>query len=250
MQRIGRDAPRLRVAVSKVAPDHSATRIDREMADVSLLGGGRMRARHGEDLVTFLLPERPTAAEMLHPFLAPAAAVMWQWRGHEALHAGAVQLGGIAVLLFGIKGAGKSTTLGWLAREAGLTVLSDDLAVIVDGEVLAGPRSVDLRSASWVPPGMPAVRRGERVRMTLGPAPCSLPLGGSVLLEWAPRLETVAVPPAERLSAYVSARSFGSLPPNTGTLLDLAALPMLVLRRRRELRSIEATGRAIIERFA
>jgi len=250
MQAVADDAPRLRVSVAVSEPDSSPSHLDERAADVALLGGGRLRARRDEEAVTFSLPERPTADELLHPYLAPAAALTWQWRGHEALHAGAVQLGDVAVMLFGVKEAGKSTTLSWLAREAGRCVLSDDLAVIVDGEVLAGPRSVDLRAASWVPPDLPSVRGGERARVTLRPAPASLPLGGSVLLGWGAELEITTMAPAERLQILAASRMFAALPPHGQTLLDLAALPMVRLSRPRTLEMVRAAGEAIIDRFA
>jgi hypothetical protein len=56
------------------------------------------------------------------------------------------------VLVFGPKAAGKSTTLAWLAEHLGLTIISDDLAVVVDGAVLAGPRSIDLRIVEPIAP--------------------------------------------------------------------------------------------------
>ena len=44
--------------------------------------------------------------------------------------------------------------------------------------MLAGPRSIDLRTATTVPPGSTAVRSGARARVTLPSVPARIPLAG------------------------------------------------------------------------
>ncbi len=244
------DAPVLRVSVSVGAVAEAPTRVGVHDADVALIEGGRLRARRAADEVQFAVRRRPAADELLHPYLAPAAALAWQWRGQEALHGGAVQIGEVAVLLFGDPQAGKSTTLGWLAQRSGLSVLSDDLAVIVDGMVLAGPRSIDLRTT---PPGAPelaSVRGGNRARLQLAPAPPSAPAGGIVILGWGSALKMETVPPSQRLAAISRQRTFAALPANATALLELAALPMFKLTRPPDLDVLGHAAHAIVARFS
>src|SRR4051794_28131012 len=179
------DAPTLEITAEEAEPDQRPTVVDEERADVRLVEGARLRATKGERRVVFSVPARPTDADLLHPYLATAAALMWQWDGHEALHAGAVEIGGQAVLVFGDKEAGKSTTLAWLAETEGVPVIADDLVVVREGGALAGPRSLDLRADAAVR-GDDRVRDGERRRVTLREARASAPIGGAVVLAWGP----------------------------------------------------------------
>jgi hypothetical protein len=251
MQEQRADAPLLEVQAVEDAPDRSPSRLDAVSADLALLDGGRLRACHGETVVRFSLPLVPSAADLLHPYLAPAAALVWQWAGREALHAGAVASEAGAVLVFGHKGAGKSTVLAWLAGEAGRPVVADDLAVIDAGGVLAGPRSIDLRSP---PPPSPVViapvRDGERVRLSLPPAPLSTPVIGSVLLEWGPRLELTPVPASQRIALLAAQRTYPPLAGDPGALLELAAQPMFALRRPQQLDQLEGTVTMLLECFS
>jgi hypothetical protein len=244
------DAPELRIEAMLAEPDDSPSRLDSEVADLALAGGGRLRARKGERLVRFALPELPSDPDLLHPYLAPAAALIWQWAGREALHGGAVETKSGAVLLFGEKEAGKSTLLAWLAREMQLPVVADDLAVIDDGRVLAGPRSLDLREPVAGPAAATAVRAGTRKRVDLPPVSPSVPVVGSVLLGWGSRIELDAVAPAERLAIVGSQRTYPPLRGDPTALLELASKPMFTLARPRELEGLVASGRLLMEPFA
>ncbi len=139
----------------------------------------------------FHLGGAPPDEDLLHPYLAPAAALYWQWAGREAIHAGVFEVGGGAILMLGDKEAGKSTTLAWLATQGGTPVLSDDLAVLDGDDVLVGPRSIDLRVGQGTLPGVSEhlVRSGERHRVRLPAASPTLPLAGLVVLDWAPEAE-------------------------------------------------------------
>ena len=88
------DAPTLELVTSVATPDDAPSELDAQAANLSLIGGGRLRARRGEQRVSFSLPDPVTADELIHPYLAPAAALVWQWSGREALHGGVVALGG------------------------------------------------------------------------------------------------------------------------------------------------------------
>ena len=208
MQPQSSSAPSLTVEAIQAPPDRSPSVLDETRADLSLLNGGRLRANREEPVARFALPVIPGDAELLHPYLAPAAALAWQWAGKEALHAGAFVGRAGAILLFGEKASGKSSTLAWLAAHRGVTVLADDLAVIDGDRVLAGPRSIDLRGSSGAGQlGAGELDAGElgatpvrtdRHRATLPPAPGSVALGGCVVLAWGSRLELEPVAPRRR----------------------------------------------------
>ncbi len=250
MQPVPASAATLHVHVTSARPDASPTRVDEREANIALIGGGRLLARRDEATVTFATAAELSPDELLHPYLAPAAALTWQWRGREALHAGALAIGEGAVLLLGDKEAGKSTTLAWLATRRSAIVLSDDLAVVVDGSVFAGPRSLDLRVPDAAGAGeLPVVRGGDRVRLALGSAPLALPVAGVVVLAWGPRLEVRPVPVADRLGVLARQRSFPGLPASGTELLDVAALPMVTVVRPRDAADVQATAVAILERF-
>ena len=87
-------------------------------------------------------PVRPD--ELVHPYLAPAAAVIGRWLGRESVHAGAIAVDGRALGVVGARGAGKSSTLAWWALDGG-EVLCDDLLVLDGRATFVGPRSIDLR---------------------------------------------------------------------------------------------------------
>jgi hypothetical protein len=250
MQAQAPGAPALEISAVAAPPDRSPSRLTGASADLALLEGARLQARRGEAVIRFSLPTVPTAAELLHPYLAPGAALVWQWAGKEALHAGAVEIGPGAVLVFGAKESGKSTLLAWLAREAGLGVVSDDLAVIDRDRVLAGPRSIDLRSTGAPGAEASSVRGGERTRVTLPSTPSASPIIGSVLLDWGPRLEFATVPPIRRIEILAAQRTYPPLAGDPDALLDLASHPMLTLSRPRELDQLEPTARTLLKRFS
>ena len=197
---------------------------------------GWMEIERDGPRITFHLPEQPGDEELVHPYLAPGAAVLARWLGREAFHAGAVLAGGGAWAVLGDRESGKSSTLGWLAAH-GHAVLADDLLVLDGQDALAGPRCIDLRpdAAERLDAGEPlgVVGTRERWRLRLGPLAPSAPLRGWVLLDWG---EDVAVDPvrgAERLTALIPHRSVRLEPPRPEALMELASLPMLRLRRPR-----------------
>jgi len=78
---------------------------------------------------TFVLPHRVGTAELVHPLLAPAAAVMSYWLERESFHAsGFVASGGVWGLI-GDRGSGKSTTVARLTLD-GIGIACDDLLVV------------------------------------------------------------------------------------------------------------------------
>lgn len=173
-------------------------------ATIPLLDGGWLQVTREPSLATYHLTRTISDEEMLHPWLVPAAATVNAWHGRSVMHGGLVGCQGRALAVIGDKEGGKSTLLAWLALEAGLDVLADDLVVFSGDLAFAGPRSIDLRPAAVQllggTRGARAVRDGTRHRLVLPDAGPSAQLVGLVVLEWhdgPPRL--VPVPVAQRL---------------------------------------------------
>jgi hypothetical protein len=199
-----------------------------------LLGGHQIEIRR-HPLAVKLVLARPTAPEcVIAPHLTSAASTIATWRGRAAIHGGAFLHGGGAWVLLGDKGHGKSTTLGWLAT-SGVPIITDDLVVCEDGDVLAGPRCVDLRPE-------PAQRMGagrdlgvvgtrERWRVDVPACPASCPLRGWIILEWGPEIAVERIAPVERMARVARHRAIAIPWEDPGMLLDLAARPAFVWRR-------------------
>ena len=248
---VGRLGVEVRVGVS--GPDRSS--LDHEVADLRLVGGGRLQMRRGDPRALFFFPEPPFADELVHPWLAPAAAVWHLWAGREAFHGGAFVSPAGAILLLAAKAGGKSTTLAWLSAELGCTVLSDDLLILTDGGVWAGPRCLDLRSRAQGfaldLSSAPLVRRGERLRVLLATAPARMPVAGIVELAWGSDVTLQRVAPASRLATLLAHRMFaGLLPGDNTTVLDLVTRPMLRLTRPRGDRGMRNAAAALLDYFS
>jgi hypothetical protein len=244
------DAPLLRLErVLGPLPARPRVVSDEEI-DVGLVEGVWLHARAGSDTVTFTAARPLDDAELIHPMLAPAAALHWMWGGREALHAGAVVLDAGALLVLGDKDAGKSTTLAHLAQAHGLPILSDDLVVLTrELDVLAGPRSIDHRSG-WPEavdaPPLVRVRGGERRRQLLPPAPPRARVRGWVQLAWGATLELAPLDGATRLRLLAGARRVRALRGDPQTLLELAALPAYRLTRPRSLPALIPTTELLL----
>jgi hypothetical protein len=252
------DAPALAVSCESLAVGPGGERsseVGERGADLRLVGGGRLRMRRGDERVRFAFPVAPTADDLLHPYLAPAAALAQLWSGNEALHAGAFATAAGAVLVLGAKQDGKSTTLAWIARQHGLPVLADDLAVIDDGEVLAGPRCLDLRSDAEIDPSRlgdgPLVRARARRRVPLPGAPDRLRITAVVVLRWGAHTGLDAMPLAERLPALLPQRMFhAQLATDPVAVLRLLAVPMWTLTRPRGSAGLQDGVAALLDQLA
>jgi hypothetical protein len=207
-----------------------------ERAAVLKLQKGEIALDRGRGTATFILPHRVGTAELVHPLLAPAAAVMAYWLERESFHAGGFIAGGGVWGLIGDRGSGKSTTVARLALD-GIGIACDDLLVVEGSSALAGPRSVDLRreAAEQLGTGEPlgVVGARERWRLRVGPVPSSLPLAGWVFLAWGERVEAVKVGAGERLARLHTNRGVNLPPRAPAVLLELAAMPSWELRRPR-----------------
>lgn len=212
--------------------------LDGDHAELLLTSGGWIVADRAEQRIVVHLPEQHiSTGSLVHPFMAKGCMAAAHWRGALALHAGAFVIDGRAWGVIGPKGAGKSTTMAMLDR-AGIPVLTDDLLIIDEGQVPAGPRLIDLRpsAAEQFPAAVNVGRMGLRVRwrLPLSPAPWSAPLGGFLVLGWADDLSVTPIPVQQRLEVISSALNVYLPPADPRVFLDLAALPMHAVARPRQ----------------
>jgi hypothetical protein len=258
MRPVPGSAPELEVRLTGDVPPTDVRRIDRDGLDIRLQGMGdvRVRMERASRRVDFSFTGRvPPAADVLHPYLGPAAAAAHAWEGREAIHAGAFRTARGAVLLLGDKEAGKSSMLAWLSAELDQEVVADDLCVLQSGAVLPGPSCIDLRDPTALRYGSrwsgQLVRASERIRLAVrqgGADP--VPVAGNVVLGWADRVRIESVSPVERLGLIVAQRYFGSLEPDPVAVLDLLSRPMVRLLRPRDLSSLPAAAEALLAHWS
>jgi hypothetical protein len=198
-----------------------------------------------------LSTRRVPRAELAHPFLSVPGIAFAYWRGADPLHGGAFVIGGGAVVVLGGKNAGKTTTLAGLA-ELGGAVLADDLAVVEQGQVLPGPRALDLRPSAARAAGLwERTRwvRGRR-RLSLPPSLGRLPLRAVVVLAWGPRVCLQPLRTSERLQTASRYRFLAGLGPGAGPVqMDLLAAPWWRLERPRQANALPATLDRLQEEF-
>lgn len=229
---------------------------DRELvsdqrAELLLTAGGWVAIERSSLRAQYTLPRDVSPGALVHPHLAPVAAIASRWLGRESFHGGAVAIGDGAWAVLGDKEAGKSSTLAWLAL-AGHPVLADDLVVLDGGRALAGPRSIDLREASALQLGVgePLGRIGlrDRWRLRLPAPPIELPLRGWIVLAWGdgpPSLH--ALRGAARLQAILPHRAVRLIAADPGALVALSALPCYELRRLRAWSSLPDAAELLVE---
>jgi hypothetical protein len=225
-------------------------RVSERRAELKLLEGGRILIEREEGRVVFTAPNPPRPEELVHPFLAPVAAVYAYWLGRESFHAGAFVAGDGVWALIGERGSGKSSTLAWLALH-GYEVVCDDMLVLEGPNAFPAPRSVDLRPEAALalgagePIGLVGAR--ERWRLTLGAVRRNLPLRGWIFLTWADRVDSVRVPAPERLMRLGANRGARLPVADPVYLVELAALPGWELRRPSDWHSLAPAAERLLE---
>lgn len=225
-------------------------RASESAARFHLESGGVIEIDLPSRVATITTPERVGIHELVHPYLAPIAAMFAFWLGRESFHAGAFCVDGEVWAVFGERGAGKSSTLGWLALN-GVPIVCDDMLILDGPAVFAGPRSVDLRqgAAEMLDVGEPlgVVGARERWRLTVPRVDGDLRIRGTVFLTWGDEATTRRLPPAERISRLGFQRGVRIPSKDPEALLAVAALPSWEIGRPPGRESLASTGERLIE---
>jgi hypothetical protein len=221
-----------------------------ELAELNLQTGGRLIVDRSRGTATYAMPRRLDDHELVHPYLAPAAAVMAHWLGRPCFHAGAFVAGGRAWAVAGDRESGKSSTLAWLASR-GADVVTDDVLVVDDGYALAGPRSIDLREDTAAQLGtgeaLGMVGARTRWRMLLPSLAAKLPFAGWIFLEWGDDVTGHRLSPQESLARIIAQSTLRVAPLAGEALLELAALPTWFAQRPRDWNTLEEFGSMLVE---
>ena len=234
-------APTYAVAAEVAPAGEPEEHVGEADARLRLRSGGEIVVDRAAGTVRYRVPHPVRADELVHPYLAPAAAVIARWMGRESMHAGAFAEGGSALAVVGAREAGKSSTMAWLAL-AGAEVLCDDMLIVDGDRPLAGPRSIDLREdaarrlGAGEAIGMTGAR--ERWRLRLEQPTARAVLRGWVFLAWGERVEARRVGAAERLARLAGERGLRLPPARPDALLELTSLPAWELSRPREWASL------------
>jgi hypothetical protein len=243
------EAPEYAVAAEIGHADSFDERVDDDRAELRLRSGGQIVVDRGHQTILYRVPHEVRPDELVHPYLAPAAAVIGRWHGRESVHAGAFAVEGRALGVVGTREAGKSSTLAWLASQ-GIDVLCDDM-LIVDGDTpLPGPRSIDLRAdaaqrlAAGEAIGVTGAR--ERWRLRLGET-AGARLVGWVFLAWGDEVTARPLRASERIPRIAEERGLRLPPVRPDSLLELASLPAWELSRPREWGSLPRAAELLLE---
>jgi hypothetical protein len=224
--------------------------VDDDRAELRLRSGGQIVIDRRDRTVLYRVPHAVRADELVHPYLAPAAAMINRWEGRESVHAGAFAVDGRALGVVGSREAGKSSTLAQLALN-GTDVLCDDMLIVDGDRPLAGPRSIDLRAdaaqrfAAGEAIGMTGAR--ERWRLRLGPTAPGPRLVGWVFLAWGDEVGARRLPARERIPRIAEERGLRLPPVRPDSLLTLAELPAWELSRPRQWESLPQAADLLLE---
>jgi hypothetical protein len=218
--------------------------LDSDRGRLQLKTGGWIELERDPGRARYIVPAPVTTDALVHPYLAPAAAVFTHWHGREGVHGGALAIGGTAWGVVGDRLGGKSSLLAALAVN-GTDIVCDDVLVI-DGRIAyPGPRTIDLRedAAAALEVGEPLPDPGtrERWRLRLGALDRQLSLGGWLFTEWADELELQRLPASETLARIYRNRSITVPPKDPTAFLQLSSLPAWALRRPRSWASLPET---------
>ncbi len=212
-------------------------------------GGSILVDRAERQIVVTSSPAR-TPAELIHPTLAHAGAIVAWWSGHESFHAGGFVVDGGAWGVVARRGGGKSSTLAQLAT-SGVPIVADDLVVVAGGAAFVGPRALDLRpdAARQLQAGAATGGNGlrERWRLELGPCPVTVPLRGWFVLEWGETVDARRLGGAELLQMLGAQRAVNLPPVDPTVLIDLASLPAWAVERPPELETLPRVVERMLE---
>jgi hypothetical protein len=246
------EAPSIAVEWRHATALIARSRLGEDRVWVAERGGSSLEVRRVPPAITLELAEPASSDALIHPLLTGPISILARWRGDLTLHAGAFFAAGQAWGVLGRREAGKSTTLATLATR-GFPLLADDLLVLDEGVVRAGPACVDLRpDAAWRLPGarfLGDVGGRPRHRLAVPAGPARAKLGGLFVLEWGEEA-TVAVdrvPASEALAILYAQEYIGLLgPADPEKVLDLLGTPMWRVRRPAEWSLAEATAERML----
>lgn len=179
-----------------------------------------------------------TMDDLVHPYLAPVAALIHRWFRTPALHGAALTKGNGAVALIAAREMGKTTTAAAMVELRGASLLADDLVVIKGGHVLPGPLSLDLRAPALHLLGLDgtSVRGGDRHRRLAPekrPDARSEALKAIVHLRFGRVAELRPLAVRDRLALLAEQLYWPGLGGGPEDLLSLAAVPHVLLTRPR-----------------
>ncbi len=232
---------------------HRSDELSDSSAAVVFQNGGEVELVRNPPRATFTVPFELRDEELVHPYLAPVAAIFSRWTGREAFHGGGVVVDGDrAWAVLADREGGKSSLLAWLALQ-GHGIVSDDV-LVTDGELAyAGPRAIDLRAeaARRLEAGehLGVVGARERWRVTLALTASAATLQGWIFLAWGSDVRMTRLPAQERLQRLADAQAV-LRPPDAGMLLRLSALPAFELQRPRDWGKLRETEVCLLEGLA
>lgn len=239
-------ALRSRVEASNVEQEW----VGADSAVLRLRTGGHIELDRRAGEAVFVVDRVLNAEELVHPYLAPVAAVMAHWLGRESIHAGAFAVDGGVIGIVGDRESGKSSTLARLALDE-VEIVCDDMLVLEGSKALAGPRSLDLREepARRLGVGSSIGKAGarERWRLRLGGVRRDLRVKGWVHLAWGDRVEAVLLEGSDRVGRLLGQRGARLPSADPSVLLDLAALPSWEVRRPQDWSSLGETADCLRE---
>lgn len=245
--------PLVRLQITTGPDDGGSEHLDDRLAHIRLRTGGYIDIDRDRGLAAFTVPSPLSADELVHPYLAPVAAVTSFWYGRESFHAGGLAVGDIAWAILGDRHSGKSSTLAALAQR-GVDVVCDDVLVVEELEAFAGPRTVDLRedaaAALGTGEGIGLAGARERWRMPLRPLDRRLTLGGWVFTAWADETALVPLPASEALARLLRHRAITVPPAHPAAFVSFAALPAWELRRPRSWEALPEALELLVEGLA
>jgi hypothetical protein len=225
-------------------------RFDTEFAQIRLRTGGSVSIERKSGRTTFTVPVPLSPDELVHPYLAPVAAVTAHWHGRESLHGGGIALRGGVIGVVGDRLAGKSSLLAALAAR-GIDVVCDDMLVVEDAHAFAGPRTIDLREdaadALGLGEDIGVAGARSRWRVRLGPVPPRLRLAGWIFLDWAERVEVTRVPASETLQRLLRNRGIRVPPLDPAYFVQLGAMPAWEVKRPRSWSAVPDVVDAVLD---
>lgn len=237
---------RIQVGAGNITQDH----LDTASAQIRLRTGGAVEIDRAAGRATYTVPEQLSPDELVHPYLAPVAAVTAHWHGRESLHGGGIAVGSTALGIVGTRLEGKSTLLAAFAMR-GVDVVADDMLIVEDDDVFAGPRTIDLREDAarelGVGESIGVAGARARWRLRLGPTPPRLPLAGWVFPTWGERLEVRRLSASDVLPRLLGNRGIRVPPLDPSLFLQLSALPAWEVSRPRSWDAVADVVAAVVD---